>query len=69
MAASNPLYQAENLGIFVANFSLSVTEMAALDSATQPAGCPFWPGSACFTASKGPGCGGGGGGGAELPAR
>ena len=49
VAAANPSYQRENLDIF--GFSLSDGEMAVLNNATQPPGCPFWPGSQCYKAS------------------
>ena len=46
VAATNPVYQAQNLNAF--EFELSAAEMASLDALTKPAGCPFWPGSACW---------------------
>lgn len=50
VAATNPIYQAENLraATSAAGFVLSEQELARLDSLTQPAGCPYWPGSACW---------------------
>lgn len=46
VAASNPAYQRENLDVL--SFTLSADEMAQLDAERAPAGCPFWPGSACW---------------------
>jgi len=59
VAASNPVYQAQNLDVF--RFELNVTELAMLDADKKPAGCPFWPGSACWSLTAcGGSCGGGG---------
>lgn len=49
VAASNPQYQAENMDVF--GFTLTDSEMSALSTSTEPVGCPFWPGSACWSAS------------------
>ena len=46
VAASNPAYQRENLDVL--SLTLSADEMAQLDAERTPAGCPFWPGSACW---------------------
>ena len=54
VAASNPEYQAQNLDVF--NFQLNETEVALLDAADKPSGCPFWPGSACWKMSTCTGC-------------
>jgi diketogulonate reductase-like aldo/keto reductase len=51
-AASNPVYQAENLNVF--GFTLTPGEMSLLSNATEPVGSPFWPGSACWKLC--PGC-------------
>lgn len=50
VAATNPAYQAENLHAAASSsgFELSDADLARLDALTQPAGCPFWPGSACW---------------------
>ncbi len=50
VAATNPVYQAQNLraATSLAGFQLSDAELARLDGLAQPAGCPFWPGSACW---------------------
>eukprot|EP01043_Picozoa_sp_COSAG02_P053713 COSAG02_NODE_5973_length_3901_cov_1.859811_2_plen_320_part_00 len=50
VAATNPVYQAQNLhaATSLAGFELSDAELASLDGVAQPAGCPFWPGSACW---------------------
>jgi 2,5-diketo-D-gluconate reductase A len=52
VAAANPAFQSENLDAF--GFELGAAEMAALDNATQPAGCPFWPGTPCYEQSACP---------------
>ena len=49
VAASNPVYQRENLDVL--SFALSAAEMAQLDAARTPSGCPFWPGSACWAST------------------
>ena len=46
VAASNPVYQRENLEVF--GFEIPPASMTALDMLTKPAGCPFWPGSSCY---------------------
>ena len=48
-AAKNPQYQAENLlhGL-TAGQRLSAGEITELTASVVPAGCPFWPGSACW---------------------
>ena len=49
VAATSPQYQLDNLDIF--GFELSAAEMERIDHATQPSGCPFWPGSVCWQMS------------------
>ena len=49
VAAVKPEFQQENLDVF--GFALTAADMAALGNASKPAGCPFWPGSACYKES------------------